>query len=107
MYGEEFFTEAAGPVTAYVPVNPDRATTTIAGGRHFVAVHVGPFTEFDLTYSALGTYVAEHGTADPRPIREIYLVSPPDTTDPAELPHRSVLADRRLTPHHYRKGAPP
>ena len=85
LYGEEFFTEAAGSVTAYVPVDPGRATTTIAGGPHFVAVHAGPFTEFDLTYAALGSYAAEHGTADPRPIREIYLVSPPDTTDPAEF----------------------
>ena len=85
LYGEEFFTEAAGSVTAYVPVDPGRATATIPGGRHFVAVHVGPFTEFDLTYAALGSYVAEHGSAGPGPIREIYLVSPPDTTDPADF----------------------
>jgi DNA-binding transcriptional MerR regulator len=83
LYGEEFFTEAAGSVTAYVPVDPGRATATIPGGRHFVAVHVGPFAEFDLTYAALGSYVAEHGSAGTGPIREIYLVSPPDTTDPA------------------------
>ena len=85
LYGEEFFTEAAGSVTAYVPVDPGRATATIPGGRHFVALHAGPFTDFSLTYAALGSYVAEHGVADPRPIREIYLVSPPDTTDPAEF----------------------
>ena len=72
-----------------------------------MAVHVGPFTEFDLTYAALGTYVAEHGSADPGPIREIYLVEPSRYHRPGRLPHRSVLADRRLTPHHYRKGAPP
>jgi hypothetical protein len=41
LYGEEFFTEAAGSVTAYVPSPPAGPTATIPGGRHFVAVHVG------------------------------------------------------------------
>ena len=35
------------------------------------------------TYAALGSHVAAHETAAPGPIREIYLVSPPDTTDEA------------------------
>ena len=81
LYGDEFFTEAVGEVTAYVPVEggPQR----IPGGRYAVAVHAGPFVDFDKTYAALGSHVATHETAAPGPIREIYLVSPPDTTDEA------------------------
>ena len=43
------------------------------------------FTEFDLPYGALGSYVAEHDQAGPGPIRDIYLLSPPETTDPADF----------------------
>ena len=70
-----------GEVTAYVPVEggPQR----IPGGAYAVAVHAGPFVDFDKTYAALGSHVAAHETAAPGPIREIYLVSPPDTTDEA------------------------
>jgi hypothetical protein len=37
LYGEEFLTEAATSVTAYVPVHPEWATTTLPGGRHPVS----------------------------------------------------------------------
>jgi effector-binding domain-containing protein len=46
-------------------------------------VHAGPFVDFDRTYAALGSHVAANETAAPGPIREIYLVSPSDTTDEA------------------------
>ena len=84
LYGEEFFTQAVGEVTAYVPVDPSTGsgrTTTIAGGPYAVAVHAGPFVDFDRTYAALGSHVAAYETAAPGPIREIYLISPPETTD--------------------------
>ena len=85
LYGEEFFTEAAGEVTAYVPVGDHTmpGATVIGGGRYAIAVHAGPFIDFDRTYAALGSHVAAHDTANPGPIREIYLVSPPDTPDEA------------------------
>jgi len=81
LYGEEFFTEAVGTVTAFVPVNPTFGTVTIPGGRYAVALHAGPFTAFDQTYAALGSHVATHGSAATGPIREIYHRSPPDTDD--------------------------
>jgi DNA-binding transcriptional MerR regulator len=89
LYSEEFFTQAVGAITAYVPVDaspsagPGRAM--IPGGPHAVAIHAGPLVDFDKTYAALGSYVAAHETAAPGPIREIYLVSPPETTDEASL----------------------
>jgi DNA-binding transcriptional MerR regulator len=84
LYGEEFFTEAVGEVTAFVPVAGGPSTTTIPGGNYAVAVHAGPFVDVDRTYAALGLHVAGYETAAPGPIREIYLVSPPDITDEAQ-----------------------
>ena len=91
MYDEQFFTEAVGEVTAYVPVDrppPDSSgppSTIIPGGPYAVAMHTGPFVDFDKTYAALGSYVAAHQTSAPGPIREIYVVSPPETTNETEF----------------------
>ena len=70
-------------MTAFVPVVGGPSTTTIPGGDYAVAVHAGPFVDVDRTYAALGSHVAAYETAAPGPIREIYLVSPPEITDEA------------------------
>ncbi len=88
LYGETFFTESVGEVTAYVPVGAGAVRndlTTIPGGRYAIAVHAGPFIDFDKTYAALGSHVASRETAAAGPIREIYLVSPSDTDNVAEF----------------------
>ena len=90
LYDEQFFTEAVGEVTAYVPVGGPRSTglgrtMTVPGGPYAVAMHAGPFVDFDKTYAALGSHVAAYETGAPGPIREIYLVSPPETTDEANF----------------------
>ncbi|MFW6597954.1 MerR family transcriptional regulator [Propionibacteriaceae bacterium Y2011] len=90
-YAEEFFTGDRGEVVAFVPVADE---TQAVGGlvrmrlpaqRFAVALHVGSFVDFDQTYGALGSFVAEHGGSAPGPIRERYLVGPDGTDDPAEL----------------------
>ncbi len=85
-YDDDFFTDDAGQVMAYVPVSADTVpgfeVTELAGGEFAVAVHAGPFTDFDRTYAALGSHVAEHCTVAPGPIREIYVHGPGDTDDP-------------------------
>jgi hypothetical protein len=78
LYGEEFFTEAAGEVTAYVPI--DGGPQRIPGGAYAVAVHAGPFVDFDRTYAALGSHVAASETAAPGPIREVFLRTPMSNT---------------------------
>jgi DNA-binding transcriptional MerR regulator len=89
-YDENFFTEDRGSVVAYlelpagtpplaVPNNLVR--TGLPGGRFAVALHSGPYIDFDRTYGALGSYVVEHLTPLPEPIREIYLVGPDDADD--------------------------
>lgn len=95
-YGSAFFERDRGDVLAYVPV-PEAALErrvdvgrapaagVIPGGRFAVGLHAGAFTEFDRTYAAVGAHVAEHDHALPQPIREIYLLGPPDTLDPGEF----------------------
>jgi DNA-binding transcriptional MerR regulator/effector-binding domain-containing protein len=90
-YGDEFFTAGAGDVVAYVPVRPDAPVDTerLPGGRFAIGLHAGPFATLDRTYAALGAHVAEHATVVPGPIREIYLISPQHTDDPAA--HRTQV----------------
>ncbi|MEV6215710.1 MerR family transcriptional regulator [Nocardia sp. NPDC051833] len=92
-YSTEFFTEAAGAVTAYVPLPPGAdliapdglAITEFPARRFAIAVHTGAFEDFDRTYGALGSHVAEHDTVLPdEPVRERYLVGPDITDNPAD-----------------------
>ncbi|MDO3650781.1 MerR family transcriptional regulator [Nocardia mangyaensis] len=92
-YSTEFFTEDKGAVTAYVPLPPGVDFVPISGltvadfpaHRYAVTVHTGAFEDFDRTYGALGSHVAEHDTAVPdEPVRERYLVGPDRTDDPAD-----------------------
>ncbi|MBL1073509.1 MerR family transcriptional regulator [Nocardia sp. 2] len=89
-YANAFYEEREGEVVAFVPIadsdlgklTPDpeigSAVIELPAKRFAIAVHRGPFTEFDRTYGALGSYVAEHDTALPEPIRELYLTGPGD-----------------------------
>ncbi|KAF0836743.1 MerR family transcriptional regulator [Nocardia caishijiensis] len=92
-YSTEFFTDESGEVSAYLPLPADTALdpppglalTDMPARRYAVAVHTGAFDDFDRTYGALGTHVAEHDETMPdEPIRERYLVGPQHTDNPAE-----------------------
>ncbi|WP_282785057.1 GyrI-like domain-containing protein, partial [Nocardia sp. CC201C] len=54
------------------------AVVDLPARRFAIAVHHGPFDDFDRTYGALGSHVAEHDTALAEPIREVYLIGPGD-----------------------------
>ncbi|MEV4517070.1 MerR family transcriptional regulator [Dactylosporangium sp. NPDC049525] len=87
-YSAEFFEGEAGEVVAFVPVDAaavppgDDRFGFLPASRYAIAVHSGPFVDCDITYGRLGLHVAEHDTALPDPIVEVYLVGPGDTTDP-------------------------
>lgn len=91
-YSMEFFENEIGEVVAFVPLPdgaridpPARVAVREMPARHFaVALHEGGFDDFDLTYGALGSHVAEHATALAEPVRERYLISPIDTEDPGQ-----------------------
>ncbi|MFJ4656291.1 MerR family transcriptional regulator [Nocardia sp. NPDC088792] len=88
-YASGFFEDDTGEVVAFVPIDErhrERFGTSVIdlpARRFAIAVHAGPFTDFDRTYGALGSHVAEHDTALAEPIRERYLVGPGDA-EPAD-----------------------
>ncbi|HSS08376.1 MAG TPA: MerR family transcriptional regulator [Acidimicrobiales bacterium] len=87
LYDNELFTEERGGVAVYLPVpNPPTLgqvePLVIPAGELAVTVHRGPHDDIDVTYGALGTYVAEHALAVAGPVHEIYLVGPRDTDNP-------------------------
>ncbi len=86
LYDNELFTEDRGGVLVYVPVDdpPTRGTVSphvIAAAELAVTVHHGPHDDIEVTYGALGAYVAVHALAVAGPVHEVYLVGPRDTDD--------------------------
>lgn len=91
-YSADFFENEVGEVVAFAPVAVDSTAALTAHAdarirrfpqrRFAIAVHAGPFTDFDRTYGALGSHVAEHDVALAEPIREIYVVGPSAAADP-------------------------
>lgn len=90
LYPAELFEQEVGQMVAFVPVAAEVPATgrarmmEIPPAELAVAVHHGAFGDLDQTYSALGTYVAEREIGVDGPIRELYLVTPFDTSDESE-----------------------
>jgi effector-binding domain-containing protein len=63
--------------------SPPWEDTAVPEAELAVTVHHGPHDDIDVSYGALGTYVAEHALAVAGPVREYYLVGPRDTGDAA------------------------
>jgi DNA-binding transcriptional MerR regulator/effector-binding domain-containing protein len=99
LYGEGWFELGGGEVTAYLPVDADApgalparepaaggvVQTTLPGAPTAVIMHEGSFSDLDRSYAALGRHVVELDLGARGPIREIYLVTPADSADPADL----------------------
>jgi DNA-binding transcriptional MerR regulator len=90
-YGDEFFTEDIGEVVGFLPVAPDQPAldrvelVDLPASFFAIARHEGSFTDFDRTYGALGSHVAEYCEVAPGPIRELYLVGPGDGVEQTEF----------------------
>jgi DNA-binding transcriptional MerR regulator len=88
LYDNELFTDERGAAVVFVPV-PEPPVTgrvhpfVVPAAELAVTVHHGPHDDIDISYGALGTYVAEHALAVAGPVREYYLVGPRDTADAA------------------------
>ncbi|MFC0628983.1 MerR family transcriptional regulator [Kribbella deserti] len=86
-YDDGFFTDDVGEVVAFLPVSPGQTPyggldlTDLPAGYFAISAHEGSFADFDRTYGALGSYVAENCEVAPGPIRELYVVGPDATTD--------------------------
>jgi effector-binding domain-containing protein len=91
LYSSEFFELHEGEVIAFIPINKafrarGRARPVeLASHEYAITVHHGPFADIDRAYGALGTYVTERAIAESGPIRENYIVTAADTSNPAEL----------------------
>jgi DNA-binding transcriptional MerR regulator len=92
LYPTGWFESDGGRVVTYLPIDapPGPAPSgvrrfTVPGGPHAVSLHLGPFDGLDVTYGRLGRHVLSEGLAAEGPIRENYLVTPADTTDPDQL----------------------
>ncbi|WP_063046357.1 MerR family transcriptional regulator [Nocardia pseudovaccinii] len=90
-YSMEFFEEDAGEVAAFIPIPaadprialPSELSIIELPARRFaITVHSGPFDDFDRTYGALGSHVAEHDTSLAEPVRELYVLGPGEIDDP-------------------------
>jgi len=90
IYDDDLFTQDAGHARVYLPV---RDSPTVEGtgvrwelpaARFAVALHVGPHSDVDRSYAALGTYAAANGRDGAGPVRERYLTGPFDTADKAQ-----------------------
>jgi effector-binding domain-containing protein len=87
LFPAEFFELEAGDVVAFVPVPAEVPASgrarmlEIPGAELAVGVHHGALADLDQTYAALGIYVAEREIGVDGPMREVYLVSPFDTSD--------------------------
>lgn len=90
-YSDEFFTEDIGEVVGFLPVAPNQPAIERVGlvdlpaSFFAVTVHEGPFTDFDRSYGALGSHVAEYCEIAPGPIRELYVVGPGDNASPDDF----------------------
>jgi DNA-binding transcriptional MerR regulator len=87
VFADELVARERGLATVFVPFSGDirrtgRLTELLVPAAELVTVvHAGPYHDFDLSYGALATHVAQHAIPIDEPIREYFLVGPHDTRD--------------------------
>jgi effector-binding domain-containing protein len=65
--------------------------TVLPGGPWATTLHVGPYPQLPLAYTALLEHVREHGHHPVGPVTETYLTDP-STAEPDELVTRVAVA---------------
>src|SRR6185312_15136589 len=80
MFATGIFQHDEGEATVFVPVaEAGRAVgrvveITVPAAELAITVHRGPYTDMDVTYGALGSYVTSHALGVEGPVREHYVV---------------------------------
>ncbi|MFG1920653.1 MerR family transcriptional regulator [Cryptosporangium sp. NPDC048952] len=87
-YDNALFEQERGHALVYLPTaTPPRAgrvhPVTLPAAELAVATHVGEHDGVEVTYGELGTWVVQNAMSVAGPVREVYLVGPRDTSDPA------------------------
>jgi DNA-binding transcriptional MerR regulator len=87
IFSNALFSHARGEATIFIPcegtVRPIGRVSghTVPAVELATLVHAGSYTDIDLTYGSLATYVTQHALAVEGPLREYYLVGPQDTPE--------------------------
>jgi DNA-binding transcriptional MerR regulator len=87
IFANSLFSHGRGEATLFIPcrgtVRPmARVSGCLIPQTEIAAlVHEGSYSNVDMTYGALATYVARHALPMEGPIREYYLCGPQDTSD--------------------------
>ncbi len=87
-YDNALFEQERGHALVYLPTDAPPRTgrvhpATLPAVELAVTTHVGEHDGIDVTYGELGTWVVENAMSVAGPVREVYLVGPRDTSDPA------------------------
>jgi DNA-binding transcriptional MerR regulator len=87
IFANSLFSQGRGEATLFIPCKGTvRPTARVSGClipevEIATLVHEGAYSNVDMTYGSLATYVARHAVSVPGPIREYYLCGPEDTAD--------------------------
>ena len=87
IFANSLFSRGRGEATVFIPCAGTVRSTARVSARLIpqteiaVIVHEGSYSNVDITYGALATYVARHALPLQGPIREYYLCGPQDTAD--------------------------
>lgn len=89
LYPQEIAIDDIEQVTAFVPIarpvavpaSSGAALGEVPGGPVAVAVHLGGYDDIADTYRLLGGWVASSSTPRDQPVRERYLVGPPEPVE--------------------------
>lgn len=90
IFANDLFSHERGQATIFLPcegpVRPmGRVTALLVPAAELATtLHIGPHTDIDRAYGALGTYVTQHALAVDGPIREYYPVGRHETADEAQ-----------------------
>jgi DNA-binding transcriptional MerR regulator len=89
LYDNELFTEDRGRAVVYLPMadppSVGRVTPFVIPAVELaLTLHCGSHDDIDVSYGALGSWVAEQALAVAGPVHEIYLVGPADTASAGE-----------------------
>jgi DNA-binding transcriptional MerR regulator len=87
IFANSLFSHGRGEATLFIPCEGTvRPTARVSGcvipqTEIAALVHEGAYSNVDMTYGALASYVARHAVPLQGPIREYYLCGPEDTAD--------------------------
>jgi effector-binding domain-containing protein len=81
---DRFTVEAGFPTSAPIRNSGEVQASTLPGGNIARTLHIGPYDEMAPAYTALLSWIGEHGYVPDGDPWEIYLTEPGEQPDPAQ-----------------------